>query len=599
MADEARALWDPLWEYVFDDYDVEDEKGQKLRGQKEPEKEDKATFGFFSKETRDEEYEASPLSRKASHRGRKKAYQDVREPDHSIWGQGGAEQPEERQNDKTSRRKWRRSKPSARDGYAGCDDTDQPVESAWAVESTWGLTGELGICKKESSDKAITKDVTIEKNKKSPLKKLFKRPFRKEEQHANTNKDLQIRNDSTSTRAVVLTIEESKQESALVRSKTEQSKNDESEATFLSTLFGSNDSTSARAVALTIDEPKQESRPVRSKTESSRIESRTDRSKTEQSKNDESEATFVSALFGFAGLDPWMTESDSDSDSDTRTENTDESTEQPDDRIKDGMAAGRDAEEFSQPTGDFTEIRLQHTPAREAPPDEESTAQQGIESRKPKQMSFHDFELSGLDPITLERTRRTIGGEFGADWQLYDPVEITSRDHYPDSTFRERRDPFPSDEYFRKSNKILQSVAELDAGGVYETPKGLKRLVCCGAKKYTEQGTEESGENRKREEMSDMLPRSRMISDQQTSIVGKKFDAEDVVLGVPSDRFLKAKGPQSLYAYDYTSNQHMDVAYSHFSQQHRAGIDCRAHAELPPMESPSGDRAIVQVEVCE
>jgi hypothetical protein len=90
-----------------------------------------------------------------------------------------------------------------------------------------------------------------------------------------------------------------------------------------------------------------------------------------------------------------------------------------------------------------------------------------------------------------------------------------------------------------------------------------------------------------------------MISDQQTSIVGKRSDAEDDVLGVPSDRFLKAKGPQSLYAYDYKSNQHMDVAYEHFNQHYRAAIDCRTHTELPLMESPSGDRVIVQVEVCE
>jgi hypothetical protein len=258
-------------------------------------------------------------------------------------------------------------------------------------------------------------------------------------------------------------------------------------------------------------------------------------------------------------------------------------------------------------------------PAHAEPSDEESAAQQGMASLKSKQVSapsqnnvsFQAFELSetaALQPVALERTRGVIGDEFGTTgWQFFDQDESTFRDHAGATASRERgleekvsRDPFPSEEYFRKSNEILQSVAELDTAADYETPKGLKRLVCCGAKKYTEQGTEESRENRKREEMSDMLPRSRMISDQQTSIAGKTFDAADGVLGVPSDQFLKAKGPQSLYAYDYKNSQHMDVAYKHFNEHTtRAVIECRTHAELPPMESSSGDRAIVQVQVRE
>jgi hypothetical protein len=585
MADEPRALWDPLWEYVLDDYDVEEEKRQKRRGRKEPEKEDKGVFGFFSEEARDEEYEASPRSKKGSHRNRKKAHQDEREPDESNWGWGGAEKPEKILTEKTSRRHpWRRSKLSARDGNTGYD-TDQ------ASKSAWGLTGgretekkdpetlKFRILKKENGDKAITKNETIEKNKKGPLKKIFQRPFRKEEPQVNTNKE-------------PLRISHIAREANLKE-----------------------DSKTTRAVAVADDESRQESRPARSSADQRKAETRTNQSKTDQSKNDESEATFVSLLFDVAEkLDPWMSESDSDSD--TRTENTDERTEQTDDKTSDGMtAAGSDNEELPQAASDFTEIRLQHTPAHEPPPDDESAAQQGMASRKSKQLSassqdivsfpaFEPSEAAVLQPIALERSRETIKDEVNTGWQFFSSDESNHArvKASGESGWKEKAsagDQFPSDEYFRKSNKILQSAADLGAAEDYEAPKGLKRLVCCGSKKYDEQATEGHGENRGREEISDMLPRTRMISDQQTSIVGKRSDAVNGVLGVPSDRFLKAKGPQSLYAYDYESNQHMDVAYKHFSKQPRAVIECRTHAELPPMESPSGDRAIVQVEVCE
>jgi hypothetical protein len=134
-------------------------------------------------------------------------------------------------------------------------------------------------------------------------------------------------------------------------------------------------------------------RPARSRAGQSKTESRTYRSKTEQINNDESEATFVDMFFEVAGnLDPWMTESESESgsESDNRTENADERNEEQtdEDRGTDGMAAGRDTEEFPR-TSDFTEIRLQHTPGRRKapPPDEEYAAQQGMSSRKSKQVS--------------------------------------------------------------------------------------------------------------------------------------------------------------------------------------------------------------------
>ena len=570
MTDESRALWDPLWEYVFDDYDVEDEKRRRLLGRKEPEKKDKAAFAFFSEKNHDEEYEASSRSKKAAHKSRKKVYQAEREPDDYSWGWGGAEQPEERQNDRTScHHPWRRSKSSARDGNTSYD-TDQASESAWGLvgrhetEKKDAETLKPRILKKASSDKATTKDETIEKNRKGPLKKLFKRSYRKEEPQLNANKEPR----------------------------------------------------STKAVTFTNAESRQERRPARSRTGQSKTDSRTGRSTTQQSKNDESEATFVDMLFDVAGtLDPWTSESESDSD--TRTENTDDRTEQTDDRTTDEMAVGRDTEELPRTTSAFTEIRLQHTPARDPPPEEEPSAQQGISSQKSTQVSASSqnivsipavelHETAILQPVALERTSRTIGDKVDECWQFPPQDESASRDHARDTASPEfglkekvSRDSFPSDEYFRKSNKILQSVAELDAAEFYEAPKGLKRLVCCGSKKSAQRDTEENGENRMREEMSDMLPRSRMISDQQTSIVGKKSDAEDDILGVPSDRFLKAKGPQSLYAYDYKSNQNMDVAYKHFNQHYRAAIDCRTHTELPLVESLTGDRVIVQVEVCE
>jgi hypothetical protein len=156
MTDELRELWDPIWEYLLNDYGVEEKKSKKRPERKKPEKEDKG----FSEETRDEEY-----------RDPKKAFQDDERAE-----------PEERQDDKTIRRHaWWRNK-DRNPGYPA-----RGLVGGSKTEKKDPKMMKFRILKKESSDNAVTKNETIEKKRKGLRKNLFQRSFRKEKpQEVNT-----------------------------------------------------------------------------------------------------------------------------------------------------------------------------------------------------------------------------------------------------------------------------------------------------------------------------------------------------------------------------------------------------------------------------
>ena len=90
-----------------------------------------------------------------------------------------------------------------------------------------------------------------------------------------------------------------------------------------------------------------------------------------------------------------------------------------------------------------------------------------------------------------------------------------------------------------------------------------------------------------------------MIANGQShSITGEKADLVNGVMGVPSDHFLDAKGPQSLYAYDYDSNEHMVVQYSEFGPKSRKTISVRSLGSPPSLSAAAGrEQVVIQVEV--
>lgn len=97
---------------------------------------------------------------------------------------------------------------------------------------------------------------------------------------------------------------------------------------------------------------------------------------------------------------------------------------------------------------------------------------------------------------------------------------------------------------------------------------------------------------------AEVFPSSRVIVNGEThSIIGQNTDLVNGMMGIHSDHLEKSKGPQSVYAYDYDSNENMDVSYTKSNQKPRANISVR-RLGLPPSLSSSLDveNVVIQVE---
>jgi hypothetical protein len=94
------------------------------------------------------------------------------------------------------------------------------------------------------------------------------------------------------------------------------------------------------------------------------------------------------------------------------------------------------------------------------------------------------------------------------------------------------------------------------------------------------------------------FPAARMVSNSNIQTpIGEEVDFVNGVMGIPSDKFLETKGPQSLYAYDYSSNEHMDVSYSTYSEDPIASLVVRSLGPVPSLLPDAGKKVIIQVEV--
>jgi hypothetical protein len=128
--------------------------------------------------------------------------------------------------------------------------------------------------------------------------------------------------------------------------------------------------------------------------------------------------------------------------------------------------------------------------------------------------------------------------------------------------------------------------------------KGLWKAVCCNVGNKNCKSRDRVNHLRK-EDAAAVFPTTRMISNGKSrSITGQKADLVNGIMGVPSGHFEESKGPQSLYAYDYESNEHMDVFYQDVNQKPRASISVRTLG-APPSISPSTlvESIVVQIEV--
>jgi hypothetical protein len=99
----------------------------------------------------------------------------------------------------------------------------------------------------------------------------------------------------------------------------------------------------------------------------------------------------------------------------------------------------------------------------------------------------------------------------------------------------------------------------------------------------------------------DLYPMVRMVSDfDDVQIpIGWQADLINGIFGVPSDKFLETKGPQSLYCYEYASNSNIDVSYSKFGDVLTSFLGIRRLDHPPLLKSDNSNNILVRVEVSE
>lgn len=106
-------------------------------------------------------------------------------------------------------------------------------------------------------------------------------------------------------------------------------------------------------------------------------------------------------------------------------------------------------------------------------------------------------------------------------------------------------------------------------------------------------------ERLKEENIQGIFPSARMVPDfdsKNLTVIGEKADKVNGVMGVPSDKFLEAKGPQSLYAYEYSKNENMDISYSKFSEDPISSLVVRKCPVSSNANDSKGTKILIQVE---
>jgi hypothetical protein len=550
-----KSVWDPLWEYVLNDYEEQEESNHRRKNSKSQKKkqqqatsaataEDSSMFDFFGEES--DGYE-SPTSRPQRNNigltrtsSKKKNLESRDEQDEASYAT---------MERSTSRAPWRRNR-SGRDGSLSGGD------SLWDViqGKPPGVTvSRASSGNRERAERAVKSQGQNKKSKnKKGRRKLFRR-FRSER-----------------------TIEEVSSE--------------EEEDTDLEIKKRVKSQDSERKVAQTSELLKEKSQIKKS-------------APPQPAKKDDGFDPF-SAFF--SQFDPFVSD-DSDSDlvsaeTDNASEYTDEVTVLTEERTIDTNdgASELDEQTAASSINNFTEIRLKHSTQNGSLLDQETTQ---VRSQDDSISEEEEESLVGsikvLEPHQLERSRETVGHERILEAKKSDSVSQINVDN-TSFAFDEKGMVAPSTLICFKK-EVAPDVMKQPSVEVPTQKKGLNRLVCRKDKNNdvydpydfdtAEWSTPTPG-----------LPATRMISDGaagSTAVVEQELEREDSFIGVSAHRLIETKGPQSLYAYDIDSKQHMDVMYAHYNQLPRSCIELRT-LSAPPMLadfSNNDDRVIIQVEV--
>lgn len=494
MVEGQGAIWDPLWEYVLDDYEADDVERKDRRPQKANRNPSLLDLAYIG----DDESDYDHYDRRGWFEKR-----DDREDMDSSWGWKGRESKNEKYSKVHS---WRRNQST--------DVDDREDDSMWEIfvspEEINGSFLTMESNKGNGRQKAI--------NEKKTKKQGFLRRFRKQQEAEPNFQTSEYVNEETPK---------------VTEMKTKDSKS---------------------VSKLNLNEGRRKPRKDKA--------------------NGEVYDPFHMIFEAAEKLDPWASDSDSSqSSASDRTDHTDDDSAQTDvdanetrnEQKASGLkSAGQISVEERTPPSNFTEIRLTHMPGREG------TSYDGL------QPGGNSASLDG--PAKLSKSRASPGQK------IFDTASLATKS----TCFTQAS----------KESTKFQSILPFPAKDEEEPARpGWNRVACCSVKTHEKDGVNKLDI----EDAHGVFPATRIIAKDSTevsSILGQSADFVNGVMGIPSDKFLETKGPHSLYAYDYESNEHMDLVYSEFNQKPRSSLSVRNLGPPPALiSSSSPDEVVVQVEV--
>jgi len=149
----------------------------------------------------------------------------------------------------------------------------------------------------------------------------------------------------------------------------------------------------------------------------------------------------------------------------------------------------------------------------------------------------------------------------------------------------------PMDVHVTKETRCSDDAEGEDSGGAKKC--ALWNTAICSSEKACKN---DSMNRSRKSDAANVFPSSRVIINGEIhSIIGPQSDPFNGVMGVSSKYLTETKGPQSVFAYDYDSNENMDVSYSKANQNPRDSISVRNLGGAPSL-SLVGERIVIQVE---
>ncbi len=332
--------------------------------------------------------------------------------------------------------------------------------------------------------------------------------------------------------------------------------------------------------AVTTDSKKQQVRVT--VTQASAPASQASSMKKTQSQKQETIDPFQMFLEVAGRLDPFG----SDDDSDSETATYDDATELYDltasgaemDRLVDEVRCGTPKNEILlnfKPTGnDFEEDQFE-----------------SIEGREPMITDFGEKSLAESGAQAMSSTVDTIS-ELGstADEPREGVSKVSSTPSFRNFATDKREGPERQVEYPRLSHLDFRKKSATQRFG-------LKRLVCCSVKTHQHDVPPSILMGGKRETLPSIPITSDDASETQ-KIMGSNSNTSNNLMGVSSDQLVQSRGPQSFYAYEHDTQEHLDVFYTAMGLKPRSSLVVRKLGGPPPLiPSNMRDEVIVQVNV--